>query len=179
MNNQIRSPELRVIDSKGKQVGVLKLQKAMELAQKASLDLIEIAPNATPPVAKVADFGKFKYAEEKKLRAEKKKTKAVELKEVRFTPFIGEGDYKTRQARVREFLTEGRKVRIAVVFKGRQMKSRKFGYSLLKKIYGDYGEGIRVEMDPKFVGRHLISIIAPVKAQINNAKTENTKISSK
>ena len=150
----------------GEQIGVLTLEEALAKAQKAGLDLVEIAPKAKPPVARIVDFGKFRYEQEKKLREAKKKSKAAELKEVRFSPFIAEGDYMTRMARVSEFLKQGSKVRLVVVFKGRHMDSKKFGYRLIERILGYLGENdltVAVDMEPKFLGRHLATVISPLK----------------
>lgn len=163
INEEIRARELRVIGPDGKQIDVLSREKALEKAKEMELDLIEIAPNANPPVAKITNFGKFRYAEEKKARQEKKKSKAAELKEIRFSPFIGEADYQTRIARIKEFLDDSSKVKIVIVFKGRQMGSSRFGYELLKKILKHFGENVVVDMEPKFLGRHLVMIISPLK----------------
>ncbi len=159
---------MRVIDTKGKQVGVMTVVKALDLAKKANLDLVEIAPKAKPPVVKIIDFGKFKYQEEKKLRKQKKKVKGGELKEIRFSPFIGEADYKTRIERIRQFLEVKDKVRVVVKFKGRQMGSKQFGYNLLKKVLKEFEDQVAVDMQPKFLGRHLVMIISPV-AKIKSA----------
>jgi len=164
-NFQIHAPSVRVIDEKDKQVGVVDIKKAQELAKKAELDLVEIAPNAKPPVCKIVDFGKFKYQQEKKARKEKKGVKKSELKEVRFTPFIGEHDYQTRFERIKEFLGEKNKVRIVVRFKGRQMGSKKFGYDVLDKVTTDLSDSISIDMRPKFVGRNLIMVISPTMKQ--------------
>jgi translation initiation factor IF-3 len=152
---------VRVIDAKGKQIGVVDRNKALELAKKAKLDLVEIAPKARPPVVKIVDFGKFRYREEKKARAAKKKTKTGELKEIRFSPFIGEADYKTRIERVKEFLEDKDKVRIVVKFKGRQMGSKQYGYNLLKRVLGEFNNAVAIDMEPKFLGRHLMMVISP------------------
>lgn len=175
INQQIRAPEVRVLSDEGKQLGVMKLSEALKKAHEESLDLIEIAPMAKPPVAKITDLGKFKYQQEKKLKKQKKANKGSELKEVRFSPFIGDKDYETRMKRVREFLEEGNKVRIVVVFLGRHMGSKQFGYSLLEKITGELGDKIAIDMKPKFLGRHLQMGISPVKVskKVGNKKYEN------
>ena len=134
---------------------------ALVQARKSGLDLIEIAPIAKPPVAKIINFGKFRYQEEKKEKQQKKGVKGGELKEIRFSPFIGEADYKTRLERVKEFLEDKDKVRLVVKFKGRQMGSKQFGYSLLKRVLDELGQSIAVDMEPKFLGRHLIMVISP------------------
>ena len=137
------------------------IDKALGQARKVGLDLIEIAPIAKPPVAKIINFGKFRYQEEKKEKQQKKGVKGGELKEIRFSPFIGEADYKTRLERVKEFLEDKDKVRLVVKFKGRQMGSKQFGYSLLKRVLDELGQSIAVDMEPKFLGRHLIMVISP------------------
>lgn len=171
----IRAPEVRVIDSEGKQLGVMKLEKALEKAKKAGLTLVEIAPKAVPPVAKIVEFGKFRYQEEKKQREREKKTKGGELKEIRFSPFIAENDYNIRLGRVKEFLSEKNKVRLVVVFKGRQMGSKQFGFNLLKKLVSQLGEAISIDMDPKFLGKHLIMIVSPTAKKIVTLKEENAE----
>lgn len=178
INSQIRANEVRVIGSDGKQIGILEISKARELADKESLDLIEIAPQAVPPVVKIANFGKFLYLEEKKERAEKRKIKGGEVKEIRFSPFIAEADFDTRIKRVREFLDDKNKVRIVVKFKGRQMDVKNSGYEVTNKVLEKLGETVSVDMKPKFLGRHLVMVISP-KRNIKkvegekNAKNEN------
>lgn len=170
---RISAPELRVIGADGKQLGILKRQEALEEAKKAGLTLVEIGPNAKPPVAKLVDFGKFKYQEEKKLR-KSSKGKGGDLKEIRFSPFIAENDYQTRLNRVKEFLEEKNKVRIVVVFKRQQLGSKSFGYNLIKRVVDELGESVVVDMEPKFLGKHLMSVISPTNKKIG-AKNENDK----
>ncbi len=166
-----------MIGSDGKQLGVITYFEALKKAKAEKLDLVLIAENAKPPVAKIVNLGKFIYQEEKKLK--KQKTKSTELKEIRFSP-IGEADYETRLKRVKEFLDDKDKVKLAVVFKGKQLGSKAFGYGLLDKIVKNFGETIHVDSEPKFFGRHLSMIISPraVKGKID-AKTEDTKIDNK
>lgn len=171
-DSAIRAPEVRLIGEDGKQEGIVKVADALVKAKEAGLTLIEISATATPPVAKIVDFGKFRYQEEKKLRKQAKGVKGGELKEVRFSPFIGQADYETRLKRVKEFLAEKNKVKVVVVFLGRQMGSKPFGYKLIEKIKGDLGESIAVDMEPKFLGRHLITIISPY-AKAKNKEDNN------
>lgn len=181
LNESIRAPEVRAIGSDGKQLGILKIREAIDKAREQGLSLIEIAPNANPPVCKIADFGKFRYQEEKKARREQKKIKGGEVKEIHFSPFIAENDFNVRLNRVKEFLSEKNKVRLVVAFRGQQMGSKKFGYDLLNRIYSILGETITVDMEPKFLGRNLISIISPVskktvkKEEIKEKQNEETK----
>jgi translation initiation factor IF-3 len=174
VNEQIRAEKLRVIGPDGKQIGLLTRSEALEKSKKEGLDLIEIAPLATPPVAKIINFGKFRYQEEKKRRQEAKKAKSAELKEIRFTPFIAENDYNVRLERIKEFLGQKNKVKAVVVFKGRQLGSKQFGYSLLKRLVEEFGDMVVVDMEPKFIGRHLIMIISPVnKPNLKDAEAKN------
>lgn len=184
VNNQIRSPEVRVIGPEGKQIGVMKLSEAITKAAELGLDLVEIAPTANPPVAKITEIGKLKYLEEKKARKEKRGAKGGDTKEIRFSPFIGEADYRTRLERIKEFFEEKNKVRMVVKFGGRQMGSKDFGYKLVERVLKDLGDGVNVDMPPKFLGRHLTTIISPTNKVVDkkvtdtnekeeNAKTEN------
>jgi len=174
INHQIRAPELRVVSSDGKQVGVIPTHVAIKKALDEGLTLIEVAPNAKPPVAKIVDLGKFRYEEQKKARKEKKGVKGGDTKEVRFSPFIGEHDYNTRLARVQEFLDDKNKVRLVVVFTRRQLGSKQFGYDLLAKINKYFGERIGIDMTPKFLGRNLLMVISP-KAVIKKKVEETPK----
>lgn len=180
VNEQIRVPKLRVIGKDGKQIGVIEREKALSLAKKEGLDLVEIAPYAKPPVVKIVDLGKFRYEEEKKLRKQRKKTKTSGLKEIRFSPFIGEADYNTRLERIKEFLEEKNKVKVVVKFKGRQMGSKQYGYKVLEKLLANLEDTVTIDMEPKFLGRHLIMTISPIgksnikkKEKKKNAKTKN------
>ena len=175
INNQIRADKLRVIGPDGKMVGVMNLKEALELANKLSLDLVEIAPKANPPVAKVVELGKFRYEEEKKLKNQKKGAKTSEVKEIRFSPFIGEADFKVRFGRVKEFLSEGNKVRTVVRFKGREMGSKTFGYDILNRITTLMSDKINVDMKPKFIGRHLTMVISPVSGAKKSENGDGTQ----
>lgn len=175
LNEKIPATTIRVLDSEGKQVGVISKDEALKKAREQNFDLIEIAPNANPPVVTMMDFGKFRYREEKKLKEIAKKSKPTDLKELRFTPFIGEGDYQTRLKRIDEFLKERNKVKLVVYFKVKQLGSKQFGYDILNRILSDLGEGINIDMKPKFLGRNLIMIISPTSQYIkgvNNKKEE-------
>lgn len=174
-NKEIRAPEVRLIGEEDKQIGVLTIEEALEKAKEKGLDLVEIAPKAKPPVVKIVDFGKFLYREEKKLKKQKKGSKASGLKEVRFSPFIADNDYKTRLDRIEEFLRERNKVRITIKFKGRQMSAKKFGYELADRIMNDLGELAKIDQQPKFMGRHLIMTISPTNAAKPKKKDKDAK----
>jgi len=176
---QIRASKLRVIGEDGKLIGEMSKDEAIKKAKEASLTLIEIAPTANPPVAKIADFGKFRYAEEKKSRASAKKVKGGEVKEIRFSPFIAENDFRVRIERIKEFFEDKNKARVVVVFKGPQMRVKHTGYEVINKIKAEFGDSIVTDMEPKFLGKHLVTVISPVskksaKIQPSAAKKEVT-----
>lgn len=172
---QIRAPSLRVVDSEGKFVGVLSVGEAVSKAKSEGLTLIEIAPGAVPPVAKIADFGKFRYAEEKKAAAAAKKVKGGGVKEIRFSPFIAENDFKTRIERIREFFEGKNKVRIVVVFKGPQMRVKNIGYDVINKIKTEFGESMITDMPPKFLGKHLVTVVSYTAKKVSTKKVEVKK----
>lgn len=145
-------------------MGVFPLKEALEKAREAELDIVEIAPHAQPPVAKIINFAKFRYQEEKKEReARRKEKKGTEQKEIWLTPFMAQNDYLVKVSRIKEFLKGGHKVRIAVRFKGRQMGRKEFGYEVVKKLEDDVKDDGRIEQAPKFLGRQLVTTLTPVK----------------
>lgn len=171
---QIRASKLRVIGSDSKQLGVLTKDEALKKAKDEGLTLVEIAPNADPPVAKIVDFGKFKYAEEKKLKSQSKGVKGGEVKEIRFSPFIAENDFNTRIERIREFFADKNKVRVVVVFRGPQMRVKHTGYQVINKIKAIFGDTVATDMEPKFLGKHLVTVISQ-SGKKSNAKNANDK----
>ncbi len=160
-----------MIDATGKQIGVLSKDEAIKVAQESGLDLVEIAPSAKPPVAKVIDFKKFKYEESKKERLSKKKTRETDTKEVWLGPLISDNDMRTRLNRAREFLTQGDRVKLSVRFSGREMAHPEFGHQVLKKSQEILSDIAAIERPSRFEGRNLTVIYSPNKA----AKTEETK----
>lgn len=176
INQYIRAPKLRVIDEEGKQVGVLSLDEALEKARENIVDLVEIAPTAQPPVAKLIDFKKFLYQEGKRERKSKKGT-GGEVKGIRLSPFIAQADFEFRAKRAEEFLKEGNKVRVAVRFLGRHLGKKEFGYKLLGRFKETLSEISRPEGEPKWLGRELILTLSPTKGEKNvEEKNENQKI---
>lgn len=163
LNQYIQAPSLRVLDEKGVQLGVMSRDEALFRARQAGLDLVEVAPEAKPPVCKIIDFKKFKYQEDKKQKAGQKKAKASETKEIRFTPFIAKNDFDIRLKRAREFLGEGDKVRLTVKFMGRQITKKQFGYELLNKALTNLKDLAVVEVEPKWQGRLLMMVLKPIK----------------
>ena len=176
LNHNIRAQEVRVVDERGKQVGVMPVQDALKLAVEKKLDLVEVAPLAKPPVCKVINFKKFKFNEAKKKQKEKKKTKKVEVKQLRLTPFIAENDLKFRLERGEEFLTDGNRVKISVFFRGREMAKKDFGYRLLEKAIEKLKPISKIESEPKFVGRRLETLLSPSNApKENNNRQQKRK----
>lgn len=163
INQQITAGKVRLIDDKGKQIGVILLEKALALAYKKSLDLIEIAPQADPPVARILNFKKFLYDEKRKTREAKKKLKEVELKEIRVSPFIQEHDLATKLQRAKGFFAQGNHVKITVKFTGRQMAHTEFGYKLLTKIKDELGKLAKTEREERLEGRNLSILFSPMK----------------
>ncbi|HKB88818.1 MAG TPA: translation initiation factor IF-3 [Patescibacteria group bacterium] len=160
---QIRAPSLRVLDLEGKLLGVMSVAEGVAKAKADGLTLVEIAPNAAPPVAKIVDFGKFRYAEEKKAKGSAKKVKGGGVKEIRFSPFIADNDFKTRIERIKEFFEDKNKVRVVVVFRGPQMRVKNVGFDVINKIKSEFGESVITDMPPKFLGKHLVTVISYVK----------------
>lgn len=164
INQNIQAKELRVLDSENKQLGLFSREEALAKAQKAGLDLVEIAPKAKPPVAKLIEYAKFKYQQEKKEReARRKEKKGSEQKEVWLTPFMGDNDYATKLEKIKEFLEEGSKVRVVVKFKGPQMSHREFGYQLVDRVTKDTKDRAALDQAPKFLGRQLMFMLTPAK----------------
>ncbi|HSC10012.1 MAG TPA: translation initiation factor IF-3 [Rhodanobacteraceae bacterium] len=162
-NSEIRVPNVRVIGADGEQVGVLTRDAALKMAEDAGLDLVEIVPNADPPVCRVMDFGKFKFEQQKKAHAAKRKTKQQEIKELKFRPSTEDGDYNVKMRNLRRFLEEGDKVKVTVRFKGREMAHTELGEAMVKRIQGDIVEDAVVESFPRFEGRQMVMMVAPKK----------------
>ena len=163
INHRIPYQELRVLDELGKQIGVMSREEALAQAKDADRDLVLITENAKPPVAKVISFSKFKYQLDQKKAEGKKATKKQEIKEVRFRPFMGQGDFDSRMKRVFKFLDDGDKVRPYVEFKGREITRKEFGYRLIERVIEQTGELATVEIPAKLVGRKIMIQLMPVK----------------
>ena len=161
-NERIRSLDVQVIGSDGGNLGTLPLKQAIELAKKESLDLIEISPNANPPVCKIMDMGKYKYDQQKKANQAKKKQKIVSLKEIKLRPGTEAHDYNFKIKNAKKFIIKGNKVKFTVKFKGREMQHIELGKNLMKRIIEDTKDIGKVETNPKFEGRQMIMIIQPL-----------------
>ena len=161
-NERIRAPEVQVISSDGKNLGTLKTQEAINIAKEEGLDLIEISPNANPPVCKIIDIGKYKYDLQKKANKAKKKQKIINLKEIKLRPVTEIHDYNFKLKNAQKFLEKGDKVKFTVRFKGREMQHTHLGNRLMDRIINDIGSVGKVEVHPKLEGRQIIMIIQPL-----------------
>lgn len=163
MNNDITARRVRVIGAEGEQVGVVSLSEAKNLAFEANLDLVEISPNADPPVCKIMDYGKYLFEQNKKQQAAKKKQKLIQVKEIKFRPGTEEGDYQVKLRSLIKFLNEGNKTKITIRFRGREMAHRELGMELLKRVEQDLEELAAVEQFPKMEGRQMVMVMGPKK----------------
>jgi len=170
INQYISAEKIRVIDAKGKQIGVLSLNQALTKAQEAKLDLVEVAAKANPPVCKIIDFKKFKYLEAKKQQEEKKKIKKSELKKIRLTLFIAENDLNFRIKKIEKFLKEGHRVKINLMLRGRQITKKDLAYTLFKKVIDKVGAFSRVETEPRIIGKKLEMTLVPEKVKKDEKK---------
>ena len=161
-NNRINSPEVQVIGSTGENLGIINTNKAILMAKEEGLDLIEIAPNAKPPVCKIIDIGKYKYDAQKKANKAKKKQKKIELKEIKLRPVTETHDYNFKLKNAQKFLSKGDKVKFTIRFKGRELQHANLGYNLMNKIQEDIKLVGKVEMNPKFDGKQMIMVIQPL-----------------
>ena len=161
-NNRINSPEVQVIANNGENLGILNTNKAIAMAKEEGLDLIEIAPNANPPVCKIIDMGKYKYDIQKKANKAKKKQKKIELKEIKLRPVTEIHDYQFKIKNAQRFLTKGDKVKFTIKFKGRELQHSHLGNELMNKIKEDMQAIGKVELDPKFDGKQMIMVIQPL-----------------
>lgn len=159
----INVPQVRVIGSDGEQVGVMPTRQALEMATEAGLDLVEVSPNAAPPVVRVMDYGKYVFEQKKKLQSARAKQKQVQLKEVKFRPGTEEGDYQVKLRNLTRFLTEGDKAKVTLRFRGREMAHQDLGRRLLTRVEGDLAELAVVEQHPRLEGRQMVMVLSPKK----------------
>ena len=152
-----------MIGADGEQIGVMGLEQAIEVAADAGLDLVEVSPNAEPPVCRIMDFGKYQFEQNKKAHESRRKTKQTQIKEVKFRPGTEEGDYQVKLRNLVRFLTQGDKAKITLRFRGREMAHQELGVKLLKRVEADLSELATVEQFPKLEGRQLIMVMAPKK----------------
>ncbi len=163
MNERIRASEIRLIGAEGENVGVVTPARGIEMAQEVGLDLVEISPNASPPVCKIMDFGKFKYETQKRESEARKKQKIIEIKEVKFRPNTDTHDYDVKMRNVFKFLGNGDKVKVTLRFRGREMAHLELGRALLERVAVDIEEVAKIDAMPKMEGRQMIMMISPTK----------------
>lgn len=161
INNQIRCDKIRLVGADGEMVGVVTVPEGLRAARDAGLDLVEVSPNAEPPVCKILDYGKYKYEQQKKAAEARKKQKIVVIKEVKLRPGIDKHDLEVKMKAVHKFLEEGDKVKLTLRFRGREMSHQDIGMKLLEKIREELGATVKIEHEPKLEGRQVIMIIAP------------------
>lgn len=163
INGEINAPEVRLTGVEGEALGIMKLADAFRLAEQAEVDLVEIAPQAMPPVCRLMDYGKFKYQESKKAHEAKLKQKVVQVKEVKFRPGTDDGDYGVKLRNLTRFLEEGDKAKITLRFRGREMAHQEIGMRVLDRLRTDLEEHGQVEQMPKMEGRQMVMVLAPKK----------------
>ncbi|MDI3307026.1 MAG: translation initiation factor IF-3 [Acetobacteraceae bacterium] len=161
VNEDIRVPQVRLIDQNGEMLGVMSTREALMRAYDAGLDLLEVSPNAVPPVCKILDYGKYKYEQQKKANEARKKQKIVEIKEVKVRPNIDDHDYDVKMRAMKSFIEEGDKVKVTLRFRGREMAHQDLGIKVLERIRGDLGDSIKVEQMPRLENRQMIMVLAP------------------
>lgn len=161
VNDAIKVPQVRLIDAEGENVGVVSAREALTMAEDAGLDLVEISPNADPPVCKILDYGKFKYEAQKKKNEAKKRQKVIEVKEIKLRPNIDEHDYAVKMRNCLRFLEDGDKVKVTLRFRGREMAHQDLGMKVLNRVRDDMAELAKVEQLPKMEGRQMIMVMAP------------------
>jgi len=161
VNEEIRVPQVRLIDEEGEMQGVMSTRDALMRAFSVGLDLLEISPTAVPPVVKILDYGKFKYEQQKKKNEARKKQKVIEIKEVKVRPGTGEHDFQTKLKAIHSFLDEGDKVKISLRFKGREMAHQELGIKMLERIRQEVEEKAKVEQMPRLENRQMLMVIAP------------------
>jgi translation initiation factor IF-3 len=161
VNEDIHVREVHLIDKDGGNRGNVAIAEALQLAQQAGLDLVEISPNADPPVCKLLDYGKYKYQEQKKQAEARKKQKVVEVKEIKFRPMIDDHDYQVKMRSMQRFFEEGDKVKVTLRFRGREMAHQELGSKLLARVREDTGKMAKVEMDARMEGRQMVMVLAP------------------
>ncbi len=167
VNNQIRAKEIRLIDNEGKMLGIVSVPEALRMAELRELDLVEISPNANPPVCKIMDFAKFVYEQQKREKVQKKQQSSQQLKELRFTARTASHDFNFKVRHAREFLTEGNKVKATVMFRGREIVHQSVGEELLNKLIEEVQDIAKLDSPPKLEGKKMSIILSPDKTKIS------------
>nr|WP_081583219.1 translation initiation factor IF-3 [Candidatus Nitrosopumilus salaria] len=181
INGEITAREVRLVGVDSEPLGIMSLEEAFAKAEEVDIDLVEIAPNASPPVCRLMDYGKFKYAESKRLHEQKLKQKQVQIKEVKFRPATDSGDYNIKVRNITRFLESGDKVKCTLRFRGREITHQEFGLDLLRRVQADLEEVAVVEQFPKMEGRQMVMVLAAVKkvAPKKNEKVKSDKADKK
>ncbi len=161
INDEITAASIRLIDSKGGMIGVVNVKEGIRLAEVAGLDLVEISPNAEPPVCKVMDYGKYKYEAQKKAAEQRKKQKVIVVKEIKLRPTIDKHDLDVKMRSVHKFIEEGDKVKFTLKFRGREIAHQELGMKLLEQVQAELADSVKMEMSPRMEGRQLVMMIAP------------------
>jgi len=177
INDRIRVPEVRLVGPGGEQVGIVRVEDALRLAEEADLDLVEVAPNARPPVCKIMDYGKFKYETAQKERESRKNQQQTVIKEQKLRPKIDTHDYETKKGNVVRFLEKGSKVKVTIMFRGREQSRPELGFRLLQRLADDIAEYGYVETNAKQDGRNMTMVVAPHRGAKTRAKAQETKVS--
>jgi translation initiation factor IF-3 len=175
LNDRIRSPEIRLVGADGEQIGVVPTQEALRRARELDLDLVEVAPQAQPPVCRIMDYGKFKYERDIRQKEARKKQARTELKEIKFRPKIDAHDYATKKGHVDRFLRGGHKVKVTIMFRGREMTHTDLGRKILDRLVNDLGGMVTVESMPKQEGRNMIMVIAPNRRFLDQQAREKAR----
>ncbi|MGH8841627.1 translation initiation factor IF-3 [Advenella kashmirensis] len=173
INAEIRIPEVRLIGVDGEQLGIVKTVEALRLAEQEGVDLVEIAPNAEPPVCRIMDYGKFKYQEQKRQQEAKAKQKIIQVKEVKFRPATDEGDYQVKLRNLKRFIEDGDKAKVTLRFRGREMAHQELGMRVLERVRDDMAELVQVEAMPKLEGRQMVMVLAPKRKAVPAGKADD------
>ena len=173
INAEIRIPEIRLIGVDGEQLGIVKTAEALRLAEQEGVDLVEIAPNAEPPVCRIMDYGKFKYQEQKRQQEAKAKQKIIQVKEVKFRPATDEGDYQVKLRNLKRFIEDGDKAKVTLRFRGREMAHQELGMRVLERVRDDMAELVQVEAMPKLEGRQMVMVLAPKRKAVTSGKADD------
>ena len=175
VNFHIKKSPVRIIDEEGEQLGIMEIDEARRTADERGLDLVEVAPNARPPVCKIMDYGRYKYEQAKKDKQAKKKQHQVHVKEMKFRPKIDDHDYEHKVAQVRDFLEKGDKVKLTIMFRGREMMHKEFGEAILERVKKDLKDVSEIEQEAKAEGRNMTMVLAPSKHSQKGPATEKSE----
>jgi translation initiation factor IF-3 len=166
VNDRIRVPQVRLVDEEGNQVGIVDTEKALAMAEEADLDLVEVAAQADPPVCRIMDFGKYKYEQDQRQKEARRKQSMVQVKEMKMRPKIDIHDYETKKGHVERFLRQGAKVKVTIMFRGREVAHQELGRKILDRLTGDLEEIAKIDSPPKLDGRNMTMVLTPYKEAV-------------